>query len=174
VSLSAADILRAFDALAAELARRGEHAQIAVAGGAALVLLYEARETTKDVDAYFFRPEAAVLRDAAAQVAAELELPKDWLNDAAKGYFLGVTLGAPLYDSPSLEVRAVTTIQLLAMKLAAWRDAVDRSDAQLLLSEIDMPKSELWRLVERHVSANDLQKASYAFEDLWETINGPA
>lgn len=169
---SAADILRAFDALAAELARRDEHAQIAIAGGAALVLLFEARETTKDVDAYFFRPEAAVIRDAAAQVATELELPTDWLNDAAKGYFLGVTLGAPLYDSPSLEVRAVTTVQLLAMKLAAWRDAVDRSDAQLLLRETDSTKAELWRLIERHILPNDLQKASYAFDDLWETTHG--
>lgn len=172
--LSAADILHAFDALAAELARRNERAQVAVAGGAALVLLFAARQTTKDVDAYFFRPEPAILRDAVAQVATELELPKDWLNDAAKGYFVGVTLGAVLYESPSLEVRAVSTIQLLAMKLAAWRDAVDRSDAQLLLRELDSSKAAIWDFVERYVPPNDLQKASYAFEDLWETVHGPS
>lgn len=172
--LSAADILHAFDALAAELARRGEHAQIAIAGGAALVLLFEARDTTKDVDAYFFRPEASILRDAAAHVATELQLPKDWLNDAAKGYFVDVTLGALLYGSPSLEVRAVTMTQLLAMKLAAWRDAVDRSDAQLLLRHMDSSKAELWQRIERLVSPRDLQKASYAFDDLWEIVNGPS
>ena len=172
VPLSAADIVRAFDALDKELARREQHGRIAVAGGAALVLLFEARETTKDVDAYFFRPEPSILRDAAAHVAAELGLPDDWLNDAAKGYFVGVTLGALLYESPNLEVRAVTLVQLLAMKLAAWRDAIDRTDARLLLKEIEGSKAEVWALIQRLVPPRDLQKAAYAFDDLWETTNG--
>jgi hypothetical protein len=30
--------------------------------------------------------------------------------------------------------------QLLAMKLAAWRDAIDRADAQLLLSKAEGPE----------------------------------
>jgi hypothetical protein len=137
VPLTADAILRAFDALSEELLRRSECAQIAIAGGAALVLLFNARESTKDVDAYIVSPTAAVVRDAVAEVAAALELPRDWLNDAAKGYFVGLSLGAPLFDSPSLTIRAVTTAQLLAMKLAAWCDAVDRADAQLLLTSIE-------------------------------------
>jgi hypothetical protein len=51
--LSADDILQAFAGLSEELARRGENAEIVVVGGAALVLLFHARESTKDVDAYF-------------------------------------------------------------------------------------------------------------------------
>ncbi len=171
--LTADDILRAFDALAEELSRRNEHAQIAIAGGAALVLLFNARKSTKDVDAYIVSPTASVVRDAVAEVATALELPPDWLNDAAKGYFVGLSLGASLYESASLTVRSVTTVQLLAMKLAGWRDAVDRADAHLLLAAIEGTRDQIWDLVRRYVPPHDLQKASYAFDDLWEVLNGP-
>lgn len=169
--LTADDILRAFEALSEELSRRKERAQVAIAGGAALVLLFNARESTKDVDAYIVSPAASVVRDAVAEVATTLELPPDWLNDAAKGYFVGLSFGAPLYESASLTVRAVTTAQLLAMKLAAWRDAVDRADAQLLLRSMEGTREQIWNMVGRYVPPHDLQKASYAFDDLWEAFN---
>ena len=169
--LTADDILRAFDALAEELSRQNEQAHIAIAGGAALVLLYNARESTKDVDAYIVSPTASIVRAAVAEVATTLDLPTDWLNDAAKGYFVGVSLGAPLYESSSLAVRAVTTAQLLAMKLAAWRDAIDRADAELLLASMEGSRGQIWDVVRRHVSPHDLQKASYAFDDLWEALH---
>jgi hypothetical protein len=172
VPLSAADILRAFDNLAADLAANGERAEMLVAGGAALVLLFHARDTTKDVDAYFLTPNASAVRRAASRVAAELALPEDWLNDGAKGYFEGLSEGATLYDSPPLRVRAVSTSQLLAMKLAAWRDAIDRSDAQLLLRRLSGSRSEIWTAVESYVPAQYRDKASYAFEDLWESTHG--
>ena len=123
--LTAEDIRRAFAALSTELGDRGERAQIVVAGGAALVLLFNARETTKDVDAYFVQPDPPRIREAAARVARQLDLPDDWLNDAAKGYFVAISEGDVLYQSASLMVRAVTIEQLLGMKLAAWRDAID-------------------------------------------------
>ena len=170
--LTADDILRAFDALAEELSLRNERARIVIAGGAALVLLFNARESTKDVDAYIVSPTASVVRDAVAEVATTLDLPHDWLNDAAKGYFVGLSFGAPLYESPSLAVSSVTTAQLLAMKLAAWRDAVDRADAQLLLTSMEGSREQIWDIVHRYVPSHDLQKASYAFEDLWEVLNG--
>jgi hypothetical protein len=147
-------------------------AEIAVVGGAALVLLFQARESTKDVDAYFVSPEASLVREAAEAVANRLDLPLDWLNDGAKGYLVGVTLGEMLYESPGLIVRAASNGQLLAMKLAAWRDAIDRGDAELLLSRMPGTADEIWAGVKAFVPLNQLDKASYAFEDLWETIHG--
>ena len=170
--LSAEDIRRGFTALATELARLGERAEMAIAGGAALVLLFDARLTTKDVDAYFIAPEASLIREAAARVAAELGLPEDWLNDGAKGYFVGISNGETLYDSSSLVVRAVSAPQLLAMKLAAWRDAIDRADARLLLAQMKGPAAEVWAMIERFVPRHEIDKASYAFDDLWDSIYG--
>jgi len=170
--LSAEDIRRAFVALAEELERRGQHAEIVVVGGAALVLLFGARESTKDVDAYFVKPEASRVRAAAEAVASHLDLPADWLNDSAKGYLVGVTVGEVLYASDALTVRAASAAQLLAMKLAAWRDAVDRSDAKLLLSRMDGSAEDVWSAVKPFVPPHQLDKASYAFQDLWEMIHG--
>jgi hypothetical protein len=139
-----------------------------------VVLLFNARQTTKDVDAYFIAPEASHVRNAAEHVARELELPEDWLNDGAKGYFVGVSSGETLYDSPSLVVRAVSTAQLLAMKLAAWRDAIDRADARLLLSRMEGTATEIWTRLKRFVPPHEIDKASYAFDDLWDSIYGPS
>jgi len=172
MALTAEDIVRAFAALSEELERRNERAKMVVVGGAALVLLFHARESTKDVDASFLLPEASVVRDAARAVASNLDLPDDWLNDGAKGYLVGVSLGAVLYQSDHLEVRAATTAQLLAMKLAAWRDAIDRADAALLLSDMEGTAEEIWTSVRRYVPADRLDKASYAFDDLWEAVHG--
>jgi hypothetical protein len=146
MALSAADIHAAFDALSEELAQRGAQAEIVIVGGAALVLLFGARETTKDVDAYFVRPEASVVRHAAEQV---------------------------LHESPSLVVRSASIAQLLAMKLAAWRDAIDRKDATLLLSQMHGTADQIWSEVEPYVPAGQRDKAPYAFEDLWEAVHGP-
>jgi hypothetical protein len=174
VPLSAADIRAAFDALSEELANASEQAELIVVGGAALVLLYGARQTTKDVDAYFIRPEAAIVRSAAARVAGSLMLPEDWLNDAAKAYLVTVTEGPVVYTSKSLLVRAPSIAQLLAMKLAAWRDDIDRSDARLLLAQLNGSMEEIRALIEPMVLPHQLDKASYALEDLWESMHGTA
>lgn len=170
--LSADDIRTAFDALSDELAKTHVQAEFVVVGGAALVLLYGARKTTKDVDAYFVKPAAAVVRAAASRVAGSLALPDDWLNDGAKAYLVQMTLGPVLYESKSLLVRAPSTAQLLAMKLAAWRDDIDRKDARLLLSKVNGSLEEVRTLIEPFVLPHQRDKASYALEDLWESVHG--
>ena len=104
VTLSAADIKLALDSLASELGAIGERGELVVVGGAALVLLFGARETTKDVDAYFLAPAGPVMRAAAARVADRLNLPEDWLNDGARGFFVGLTAGSVLHESSFLLV----------------------------------------------------------------------
>ena len=172
MGLSTQDIRRAFDALSVELRHGGERGDVVVIGGAALVLLFGARETTKDVDAYFLAPSASRMREAIARAAEQLELPEDWMNDAAKGFFVGVTSGDVLYESEFLVVRAASTVQLLAMKLAAWRDAIDRDDARLLLSVVSGSMEDVWQSVKPFVPPPELDKASYAFQDLWEAVHG--
>lgn len=144
-----------------------------VVGGAALVLLYGARESTKDVDAFSAVPSLSpALRQAAAHVAIAQGLPSDWLNDAAKGFVHGLSPGELLLDLPSLRVRVLAPHQLLAMKLSAWRDDVDIDDARLLLDHVSGTKVEVWTQLEPHIVPGREMKAQYAFNDLWEAKHG--
>jgi hypothetical protein len=172
--LSRREILAAFSALAEELTSESQ-AEIIVGGGAALVLLYDAREATKDVDALSISPlDSSIVHAAARRVAASLDLPEDWLNDGAKGYLHGLATGEVLFESPSLVIRSVAPQQLLAMKLSAWRDDVDIGDAALLLLKLKGPKTDVWSLVEPFLVPGRELKARYAFEDLWEMQHGPS
>jgi hypothetical protein len=163
------DISRALTSLAGELSDTAQPQELILVGGAALVLLYNARETTKDVDGFLLDPASAVaVRAAARRVADRLGLPEDWLNDGAKGYVHGIARGETLLATPALIVRTLAPQQLLAMKLSAWRDDVDIDDARLLLSKLTGDQASVWRLVEPHVVPGRELKARYAFDDLWE------
>lgn len=171
--LTRADIRRALEALAAALPIAAAPRELWIVGGAALVLLYGARDTTKDVDAFALDPAAsAELRAAAAAVASRLGLPENWLNDGAKGYLHGLAPGEVLFEARGLLVRAVAPRQLLAMKLSAWRDDLDVSDARLLLSKLSGDKAAVWKQVEPHLVPGRQLKAQYAFDDLWEADRG--
>ena len=138
-----------------------------------MVLLYDARETTKDVDAVLLgSAEAQALRATALKIAGRLGLPEDWLNDGAKGYVHGLTSGTVLLNRPRLVVSTPAPQQLLAMKLCAWRDDLDIGDARLLLSKIPGDRLQVWKLVEPHLVPGRELNAQYAFADLWEAERG--
>jgi hypothetical protein len=171
--LTETDIRRALEALAATLPITSASREMWMVGGAALVLLYRARDTTKDVDAFALDPAAsAELRTAAAAVASQLGLPEDWLNDGAKGYLHGLAPGDVLFEARGLRVRSLAPHQLLAMKLSAWRDDLDVSDARLLLSKLSGDKGSVWNRIEPHLVPGRQLKAQYAFDDLWEADRG--
>ena len=173
--LSRADILQAFEALAREfeLSTATTRAEIVVAGGAALVVLYGAREATKDVDAFAVgSTDPAALRRAVLRVSSALDLPEDWLNDGAKGYLNGVHPGTVLLDRPALLIRALAPQQLLAMKLCAWRDDVDVADAKVLLHALSGERARVWSQIQPFLVPGRELKAQFAFDDLWESERG--
>jgi hypothetical protein len=147
--------------------------ELALVGGALMVLVYEARESTRDVDAIILAPrEARRVRELAQVVADERGWPDDWLNDGAKGFLIGLSTGPVVFSAPGIEVRSPATEQLLAMKLSAWRDDVDITDARRLLQELAGKRDDIWQAVEPYLVPGDELKAQYAFDDLWEALYG--
>ena len=167
--LSKNTILMVFEELSAELSSAEQPQELVIVGGAALIMLYGARESTRDVDAVFGAP---LVIEAGRRVAAKVGLPEDWLNDGAKGYVHGFAIGDTVYSSPNLVVKTLAPQQLLAMKLSAWRDDIDIDDARLLLSKVSGSKDEIWSSLEAHLVPGRELKARYAFEDLWEVEHG--
>jgi hypothetical protein len=135
-----------------ELAQlKGLHIQLTLVGGAVMVLRFDARPSTRDVDAVILLPrEARLVRELAKQVAEELAWAEDWLNDGAKGCLVGISDGPVLFQAPGIEARAPSMEQLLAMKLSAWRDDIDISDARRLLEEVGHGRKhdEVWENLE--------------------------
>ncbi|HBY93684.1 MAG TPA: hypothetical protein DEP84_06895 [Chloroflexi bacterium] len=127
------------------------------------------------MDAIVLQPASTrLVRELVAQVARELDWPVDWLNDGAKGFIMGVSDGGVIYAAPGIVVRRPVPAQMLAMKLAAWRDDVDIRDALRLLRELIGDCSDnqevCWAMVEPYVVSSQALKARYAFLDLWESI----
>jgi len=88
--LTRQDIITALERLGQLAAADGYLLRLVIVGGAAMVLGYDARQSTQDIDALFLPPpEARVVRTWATIIARENSWPEDWLNDAAKVYLTG-------------------------------------------------------------------------------------
>ena len=168
------------DQIVQALTRLGELANaeghtltLVVVGGSALILRYNARESTQDVDVFMGTPpERRATRRWAGIVAKELGIPADWLNDGAKAFMNVVSYGQVILEAPGIIVHQASSEQLLAMKLSAWRDQQDANDAAVVLRDLIQTygsKELLWNAITPYV--NDM-KAQYAFEELWEELHG--
>lgn len=172
-TLSKQDIITALERLGEMAETKSLQIELLVVGGAAMVLLYNARLSTQDVDVLIRSPKSAEsVRELAKQVANEYDFPSDWLNDAAKGYLIGISQGETVLSAPGIVVKCPSIEQLLAMKLSAWRDDVDISDARRLLQALTGTKQEIWEAIQPFLVPRLELKAQYAFLDLWETEHG--
>ncbi len=164
------EILRAFQALNDELAREGIKGEVGVVGGAAMVLAFNTRDSTRDVDAVF-APSSQV-RAAAARVAAAHGLPADWLNDAAKSYMPADTQPRSIVlDLPHLAVWTPPPQYLLAMKAIAARfDSNDAMDLRALIRHLGLRRAdEVLEVVERYYPRNQIPaKTQFFLEELFE------
>ena len=139
--LDRAAIEDAFRRLGDRLARRGVIADLYVFGGAAMALAYDARRSTRDIDAVF-QPHGLVLDEARA-VAAELGLPEWWLNEQASAYVApgGDTNAPRVFDHPGLRVSAASPEHLLAMKVLAARRR-DADDIRFLVKHLNLATAD--------------------------------
>ena len=152
---------------------KGEDVELLLFGGGVMVLDFQVRPSTRDLDVAVLSPrDVELVRGLARVVAAERGWPDDWLNDAAKGYLVRFSSEAVVFSSPGIVVRRPAIEQLLAMKLCAWRDDVDISDARHLLGGLPGIRDSVWQKVQPYLVPGDELKARYAFDDLWEELHG--
>jgi hypothetical protein len=120
-----------------------------------MCIALDARASTKDVDAWFTEP--AAVRDAAKRVAEDMNLPDDWLNDAAKAY-IPEDAGFERWRAYShLDVSVANEQTLLAMKCAASRSPEDARDIRFLTDRLGLSSAkEILDLVERYYPADRL------------------
>jgi hypothetical protein len=138
--LSAEKIRDLFHALDVELAKRQVIGEIGLCGGAVMCLVFQTRKATKDVDAIF--EPAREIRQAAKAISGAYDVPEDWLNDAAKGFFFSEPPRVPVLSLSHLRVWAPGPDYMLAMKcLAARFDTHDRDDVMFLIKHLGLTKS---------------------------------
>ena len=77
-------ILAALRRLDELLREKGVIGEICIFGDAAMVLAFDARESTRDVDAVFVAKDHVL--ECARLVAAEFGIDDDWMNNGVKGF----------------------------------------------------------------------------------------
>jgi hypothetical protein len=140
-ALSRSDVESAFSEIGEILIRMGRTAEIAVYGGAAIMLQFEVTFRTADVDAKVESGDHGALMQAAQDVATRRGWLRSWPREAVTVY-LGEPGGTSLHRSYPNEVRAGLRVYvarpdyLLAMKLRAMRiGSRDEADAFMLARE---------------------------------------
>jgi len=167
------DILAALQRLGEMAAAQGDQIELVLIGGAVMVLLFGERDSTRDIDVVIQAPsDVSKVRVLTKLIGLERSWSEDWLNDAAKGYLVGLSDGPIVFSAPGIKVRRPSFAQLLAMKLSAWRDELDITDARRLLEELLGNREEVWNALSPYVVPGNELKAKYAFEDLWEAVHG--
>jgi hypothetical protein len=123
-----------------------------------MLLAYDSRQTTEDVDAIIRPPEVG--RRLAAQVALEMGWHDDWLNDEVRFFVSPVETRQSWkpggLNVPYLKISRPTAKYLLAMKVMACRKAIpgnpsDEADIAFLLKEMAIKSAaEVERIVDKY------------------------
>lgn len=134
--LDATTLRQLLDAIGRRMAEAGMVAEIAVYGGAALILTFEdnaGRLSTRDIDFVGIEGDLGDLVAVADEVGLQHDLPPGWFNDAVAMF----TADRPDYqffgDFPAigehgLRVFTASPEYILAMKIMAMRSALEAHD----------------------------------------------
>jgi hypothetical protein len=168
-----------------ELGRRAyaedKSIEIAIYGGSALILTYDWRIATRDVDAVF-EADRQTVRRLAAEIADDIGWDRDWLNDGVKGFLSSADTDPeakrlfatyPSEDQPGLRVLVANPRYLFAMKCRAMRiggieASPDVNDIRQLAREIGIISSEeALQLVAEFYPTNVLEpKVRFGLEEI--------
>jgi hypothetical protein len=157
-----------------QLQANGVTGEICIVGGAAMVLAFGSRESTKDIDALVMAP--ASVRTAAAQLAEVEGFPPNWLNDGAKGFASGQsTEMKEVLKFSHLRVVAPSAEYILAMKCLAARvglDEHDKDDTKYLVKRIGLRNaSDVLEIVEKYYPKERIPaKTQYFIQEVCDEL----
>lgn len=139
-----------------------EKGEICLYGGAVMCLVYNARPSTKDVDAVF-KPSGKI-REAVRQIAEKNGLDEDWLNDGVKGFVVSHRKKI-LFNWSNLKVYYAEPDYILAMKsISARVDTSDRNDIIFLIKKLKIDSAdELFAIIEKYYPKNRIKPATQFF-----------
>jgi hypothetical protein len=157
-NLTKGDILTGLTRLSELAQEENVVLEVSLYGGALMLLAYDARQTTKDVDAIIRPPEVG--RRLASKVAKEQGWSDDWLNDDVRQFVSMVetrqSWTPPGLIAPALKISRPTAKYLLAMKVMACRKALpgypgDEADIAFLLKKMAIGSlSQIERIVDQY------------------------
>ena len=165
-----------------ETARAAEKlVDLSIYGGAAIVLAFDLRVATRDVDAVI-RSEPVYARDLFRQIAIARSWPEDWLNDGVKGFLSTQESMQLMREFPGsadggLRVHLPTAEYLFAMKCMAMRPegvegSHDISDIEALARRIGIDTAEgAFALIEQFYAHGRIPpKVTFGIEEIMERI----
>ena len=145
-------------------------------GGVAMALGYGSRRTTEDADVVMTPDVADEVLPAAEQIAAQNDLPLDWMNMRAWDAGL-ITAPSPhktVLVTSSIVFEVPSTEHMLAMKLVRFAGDTDRKDAEILIKRL-LPSfshiEDLWAVLGGLVPPSKRAQARYHLDIFWEKIH---
>jgi len=161
------DMLHYFEEINEHLAVADKHGEILIAGGAALTLVFQARNSTYDIDAIFEPKED--MRKIIKDVAQANGIDDDWLNDAVKGFMTDKMKFSTFLEYSHLTVSSLDAESLLAMKLVSARPAPskDMQDSLFLIKILNIEsEDQLLEIINKytHSSRHTLHAKFFAME----------
>lgn len=134
------------DAMGRKFIDSDEVVEIALYGGAALMLRFGLRDATHDVDMTPISGHRDAIMDAAAVIAAQHDMPEDWLNDHVEIFTSSRPCFDLLGDFPrglpdgqcGLRVFTAAPEYIFAMKVLSMRSPFESSDMKDIWDLMDV------------------------------------
>ena len=164
------EIIKYLNALNEKLRQQNVKGEICLYGGAVMCLVFDARPSTKDVDAIFHPSE--IIRQAAKEIANDYELVDDWLNDGVKGFLVDHQKKVFLNLS-HLVVMVADSEYMLAMKsLSARIDGTDSKDIEFLIKKLNIKLvEEVFGIIDKYYPRRIIKPATQFFlEEIFDEI----
>lgn len=157
-----------------ELHKQGITGEICIVGGAAMVLAFGSRRSTRDIDALVMAPSD--IRLAAERVAEAYGIPAGWLNDGAKGFASRRNVEVcELLQLSNLRVVAPPAEYVLAMKCISARmglDEHDKEDTKTLIRRLGLRSAqEVMHIVAQYYDASRIPaKTQYFVQEVCDEL----